>query len=115
VRIRRSFEFEAAHHLPLHPGKCRSLHGHSYRLVVSVERSVDPVTGMALDFAELKAAVRDHVVDVLDHRLLNDIMDNPTAEVIARWIWGRLEASLPGLAEVELFETSACSVVYRGD
>ena len=49
--VRRSFDFEAAHQLPHHPGKCRELHGHSYRLVVSVNRPVDGHSGMAIDFS----------------------------------------------------------------
>jgi 6-pyruvoyltetrahydropterin/6-carboxytetrahydropterin synthase len=114
VIVRRAFEFEAAHRLPRHPGKCRELHGHSYRLVVSVDRPVDVATGLALDFSELKRVVARDVVDALDHRSLNDVLDNPTAEHLAEWIWSRLAPALPGLVEVELHETRACSVVYRG-
>ena len=51
--VRRRFDFEAAHRLPRHPGKCRELHGHSYRLVVAVERPVDPDSGMVIDFGDL--------------------------------------------------------------
>ena len=51
MRVRRQFEFEAAHELPRHPGKCRNLHGHSYRLIVTVDRPVDPDSGMAIDFS----------------------------------------------------------------
>ncbi len=115
MRIRRRFLFEAAHRLPHHPGKCRSLHGHTYCLVVTVDRPVDPVTGLAMDFADLKEIVRRDVVDGLDHRLLNEIVENPTAEVMAVWIWKRLASSLPGLTEVELHETRDSSVVYGGE
>jgi len=83
--------------------------------VVTVERPVDPATGLAIDFSDLKEVVRREVVDLLDHRYVNDLMDNPTAEVMAVWIWKRLEGALEGLAEVELHETHNCSVVYRGD
>ena len=115
MRVRRRFSFEAAHHLPRHPGKCRELHGHSYRLVVTVDRPVDPVSGLAIDFSELKDIVRREVVDRLDHRYVNDLIDNPTAEVMAAWIWRRLVEPLPGLDEVELWETASCAVVYRGE
>jgi 6-pyruvoyltetrahydropterin/6-carboxytetrahydropterin synthase len=111
----RRFRFEAAHRLPHHPGKCRELHGHSYLLEVTVERPVDATTGLAMDFADLKAIVRREVVDVLDHRYVNDIIENPTAEVMAIWIWERLSEPLGGLREVRLHETEACSVVYRGE
>jgi 6-pyruvoyltetrahydropterin/6-carboxytetrahydropterin synthase len=115
VRVRRCFDFDAAHHLPHHPGKCRNLHGHAYRLVVTVERAVDPATGLAMDFADLKSVVTRDVVDLLDHALVNDHVANPTAEEMAAWIWKRLAGPLPGLVEIELFETRSCSVVYRGE
>jgi len=115
MRVRRSFDFEAAHILPRHPGKCRNLHGHSYRLIVSLDRAVDRDCGMAIDFSELKRIVSAEVIERLDHASLNDLMENPTAEHIVEWIWNRLARSLPGLAELELFETRSCSVVYRGE
>ena len=115
MRVRRRFEFEAAHQLPHHPGKCRRLHGHSYRLLVTVDRPVDGLTGLALDFGDLKRVVQERVVDVLDHGCANDLLDNPTAERMAEWVWARLAPALPGLAEIELFETRSCSVVYRGE
>ena len=113
--VRRAFDFEAAHRLPLHPGKCSRLHGHSYRLIVGVGGRVDAATGMLIDFSELKRVVKTRVIDRLDHACANDLMDNPTAEVLARWIWNELRGELPGLCEVELHETRNCSVVYRGE
>lgn len=115
MRVRRRFGFEAAHRLPRHAGDCRELHGHSYTLVVSIEGPVDPRTGMVLDFADVKSVVRREVIDLVDHRDLNAVLDNPTAEELAVWIWNRLRGSLPGLVEVELRETRDCSVVYRGE
>ena len=113
--VRRRFRFEAAHHLPHHPGKCKKMHGHSYELVVAVDRAVDGASGMVIDFSDLKRIVREQVVGPLDHRLVNDVMPNPTAELMAHWIWRRLSGKLEGLVEVELHETRDCSVVYRGD
>ena len=91
------------------------MHGHSYHLVVSVDRHVDATTGMAIDFSDLKLAVRREVVDRLDHKYINDLIDNPTAEVMAVWIWNALREPLLGLCEVELWETRNCAVVYRGE
>ena len=115
MRVKRIFDFEAAHVLPNHPGKCRNLHGHSYRLGVTVERPVDPASGLAIDFADLKAIVTREVVDLLDHRYVNDLIDNPSAENMTVWMWRRLQPALPGLAEIELWETRRCAVVYRGE
>jgi 6-pyruvoyltetrahydropterin/6-carboxytetrahydropterin synthase len=114
VIVARSFEFQAAHHLPRHPGKCHNLHGHTYRLEVLCAGPVDPESGMVMDFADLKALVRERVIDVVDHTLLNDLLENPTAENIAAWIWEQLaDAPLP-LEEIRLYETPSCYVVHRG-
>jgi 6-pyruvoyltetrahydropterin/6-carboxytetrahydropterin synthase len=113
--VRRAFRFEAAHRLPRHPGQCRRLHGHSYRLVVTVDLPVDATSGLAIDFADLKTVVRERVVEAVDHRDLNELVENPTAENLAVWAWRRLAEALPGLVEIELHETEDCSVVYRGE
>ncbi len=115
VILNRTFRFEAAHRLPLHPGACRNLHGHSYVLRVALETDVDPRTGMGCDFSDLDVVVRARVLDQADHRNFNDFLENPTAENICRWIWERLDGALPGrLVEIELHETFDCSCVYRG-
>jgi 6-pyruvoyltetrahydropterin/6-carboxytetrahydropterin synthase len=119
VQIRKSFTFEAAHVLPHHPGKCSRLHGHSYRLDVAVEGSLrtgGPAAGMIEDFEVVTSTVKDAVIAQLDHRSLNELIDNPTAEHIALWIWSRLAPTLPGLAEIVLWETRrACVVLRKGD
>src|SRR5215207_1292474 len=72
--IFREFTFEAAHRLPHVPDghKCGRLHGHSYRLEVHVRGDVDPVSGMVMDFAEIKAAFKP-LEDMLDHHFLNEV------------------------------------------
>jgi 6-pyruvoyltetrahydropterin/6-carboxytetrahydropterin synthase len=90
------------------------MHGHSYVLLVTVERTVDRESGMAIDFSDLKQVVRTEVVERMDHRCINDLMETPTAEHMAEWIWNALVEGLPGLAEIELHETVDCSVIYRG-
>jgi 6-pyruvoyltetrahydropterin/6-carboxytetrahydropterin synthase len=116
VQIRKSFSFEAAHVLPHHPGKCARLHGHSYRLEVAIEgplHEAGPAAGMVEDFDTVSRTVRSAVVNELDHRSLNDLIENPTAEHIALWAWRRLAPELPGLAELTLWETRTSSVVVR--
>jgi len=114
ARLEVEFHFAAAHRLPRYEGPCFRMHGHNYRLVVVVEGDVDPATGMVADFGALKGAVQEHVLARCDHRTLNDLLDNPTAENIARWIWEALERPLPGLSEVRLWEIPDSCVVYRG-
>ncbi|MGA2394296.1 MAG: 6-carboxytetrahydropterin synthase QueD [Candidatus Lustribacter sp.] len=116
--IRKQFAFEAAHVLPYHQGKCSRLHGHSYRLDVSVAGPLQPegpATGMVVDFDELARIVRASVIEALDHRHLNDTIENPTSENIAVWIWRRLAPQLPGLCELTLWETANACAVLRAD
>jgi 6-pyruvoyltetrahydropterin/6-carboxytetrahydropterin synthase len=119
VLIRKQFAFEAAHVLPYHQGKCSRLHGHSYRLDVSVAgplASEGPAIGMVIDFDELARIVRATVIDKLDHTHLNDTIENPTSENIVVWIWRRLAPQLTGLTELILWETSnACAVLHADD
>jgi 6-pyruvoyltetrahydropterin/6-carboxytetrahydropterin synthase len=118
VLIRKQFAFEAAHVLPHHQGKCSRLHGHSYRLDVSVAGSLQsegPATGMVLDFDELARVVRTAVIDKLDHTHLNDTIDNPTSENIVVWIWRRLAPQLPELHELTLWETASACAILRAD
>ena len=114
ARLEVEFHFAAAHRLPRYEGPCFRMHGHNYRLVVAVEGDVDPATGMVADFGALKGAVQEHVLARCDHRTLNDFLDNPTAENIARWIWEVLAPRLSGLCEVRLHEIPDCCVTYRG-
>jgi 6-pyruvoyltetrahydropterin/6-carboxytetrahydropterin synthase len=119
MRVRKQFAFESAHVLPNHPGKCSRLHGHSYRLDVAVDGSVQasgPAAGMVIDFDAIGDVVQREIIARLDHTSLNDILENPTSELIALWIWRHLEPTLPGLAEVVLWETAtACAVVTPAD
>ena len=111
----REFRFEAAHHRPAHPGKGRHPPRHAYPLHVASSAPVDPAPGMAIDFGDPKRIVHDQVHEHLDHRDLNEVMDVPSAENIAAWIWDRLAGAGLPLSEVKLFETSNCWVVYRGE
>ncbi len=113
--LRRDYRFEASHQLPCHGGQCRRIHGHSYRFRVTIDGPVDPATGMVIDFEDLDRLVAERVLPHLDHRHLNELLENPTAEWIAAWIWRTLAPHLPGLAEIEVWEMEGASVAYRGE
>ena len=116
--IFKDFSFDSAHFLPKVPEghKCRALHGHTYRLRVSIKGSPATGTGWLIDFTVLKKKVTD-VLEPLDHHCLNDVpgLENPTCELLAVWIWPRLQEVLPDLARIELYETATCGVVYDGE
>jgi 6-pyruvoyltetrahydropterin/6-carboxytetrahydropterin synthase len=118
VKIFKVFQFEAAHLLPNLPEghKCRRLHGHSFRVEVHVEGEVDAHTGWVIDFADIKDRFKP-ILKRLDHYYLNEIegLENPTSENLARWIWVRLNATLPILSKIVVQETCTCGAVYLGE
>ena len=118
MELFREFPFEAAHRLSRVPvgHKCGRLHGHSFRVEVHVSGAVDPTTGWVMDFAEVKDAFAP-LYEQLDHHYLNEIvgLDNPTSEVLARWIWDRLKQRLPELSEIVVRETCTSGCIYRGE
>lgn len=118
VRLVKSFDFEAAHWLPCFPEghKCRRMHGHSFKVDVVVEGEVPEDQGYLIDYADIKRAIAP-IRDRLDHHCLNDIegLENPTSEVVARWIWEQLAPSLPMLSEIVVHETCTSRCHYSGD
>ena len=134
VKVSRKAHFNAAHRL-YRPdwdnakneavfGKCNNprFHGHNYELIVSVTGPIDPITGFVVDMKVLKDLIRTEVEDVMDHKNLNEEVEefktlNPTAENIAVVIWNRLRPHFleSHTLEVQLFETPRNFVTYTGN
>lgn len=117
MELRKTFQFEAAHLLPLLPEdhKCRRLHGHSFKVELGLEGECDPKLGWVMDYADIKAAFKPFW-EMLDHHYLNQIpgLENPTSENVALWVWDNLKPKLPLLTEVVVAETCNARCVYRG-
>lgn len=115
--IFRIFHLQCARRLPALPEThpCSRLHGHSFRVELTVSGELDPAFGWVVDFAEIEAAWQP-VHAALDHRYLNDIagLENPTSEHLAVWLWSRLQPVLPGLSQIRVMETHDAGCVYRG-
>jgi 6-pyruvoyltetrahydropterin/6-carboxytetrahydropterin synthase len=115
--LTKTIGFESAHFLPTFPQdhKCRRMHGHSFRVDVTITGKVDPDAGYLMDFGELSALLRP-IVDRLDHRVLNDIpgLENPTAELVAKYLWDALSPDLPLLEKVLVRETCTSAAAYAG-
>jgi 6-pyruvoyltetrahydropterin/6-carboxytetrahydropterin synthase len=109
IEITKEFRFDAAHCLPSLPAGHRytRLHGHSFRATVTLSGATVPGFDWVEDF-EAVDAVLAVLREELDHQTLNDIpgLANPTLEVIARWIFERAAAKLPGVIEVTLHRDS---------
>lgn len=138
--VEKSFSFHAGHRLPRHEGKCRRLHGHTYRVDIAVEGIVhdnfQSDDGMVIDFDVIKHAW-EPIHDELDHKFLLDTEDPlrellqsnegasivvfpyaPTAENIATWIFERLVSTISLSAVVRLqwvrvWETPTSSAEVR--
>lgn len=113
--VTKIFEFSASHFLTKYHGKCERLHGHNYKIEVSVIGQMRK-DDLVFDFVELNKVVKEKIIEILDHTHLNDRFPNPSAEVVAVWIWEQLENALKPahLFEIKLWETSTCFVTYRG-
>lgn len=119
--LTRTIEFDSAHQLRDYVGKCANLHGHTYKLAVSIQGQTLDKAGMVYDFVDLKALMKG-ISEELDHKFLNEIAVfteiNPTAENIAAYIYHKLKPHLPQdirLKQIELWETPNCSVIYSED
>jgi 6-pyruvoyltetrahydropterin/6-carboxytetrahydropterin synthase len=116
--VTKEFTFDSAHFLPNYHGKCEAMHGHTYRLQVTVDGPVDK-DGLVIDFTLLKQIVKKRVLDKLDHKLINDIIKVASAENIAIWIWKQVAGSSEfpkkvRLYEVKVWETANSFVTYNG-
>ncbi|SJZ37951.1 6-carboxytetrahydropterin synthase QueD [Selenihalanaerobacter shriftii] len=110
IVITREFEFDAAHNLKNYDGDCSNLHGHRYKLEVSVLGYVGEEKYLAIDFKDLKSLGKELILDKLDHQYLNEVLDfNTSCEKLAYWIWERLEGKFIEydceLYEIKLWET----------
>lgn len=114
ITVTKNFSFEACHHLPHYVGACHNLHGHSYKLSVTVGGSIikdntNPKCGMVIDFKDLKKIVNEVAVDKYDHKNLNDFFENPTAEIMVQTIATDIISRLPKevyVVSVKLWETA---------
>lgn len=120
TEITKVFTFEAAHRLPnVPPGhKCSRMHGHSYSIEITIRGPVHPKLGWIVDFAELNAAWQPLHAQ-LDHQLLNEVpgLENPTSELLAAWIFERVNVPSATIARIRVGETctSSCTVYPAED
>ncbi len=132
-RITRSISFCYGHRLLGHAGKCRYLHGHNARAVITLESETLDAQGMLVDFQELGGVVKGWIDAELDHQMILSREDplvpvlrnagerivvvdwNPTAEQIARMIFERVEQAGYPVHDVTLWETETCCASYRAE
>jgi 6-pyruvoyltetrahydropterin/6-carboxytetrahydropterin synthase len=108
------FTFEAAHQVPPYSG----IHGHTFRVVLYMRGERDPVFGWSHNLYDIEEVIADTKKD-LDNRYLNEIegLEVPSLENVVVWLWGRLDARIPGLDRVSIargMDGSQEGVVYSG-
>lgn len=112
--------FSSAHSLRGYEGACENLHGHNWKVEVTVESAGLDNLGMVMDFKRIKSEAKK-VIDALDHRFLNEVPPfetvNPTAENIAAHIYSGVGASLNGggirVSRVKVWESDTSAASYR--
>ena len=135
ITVTKTVRFDAAHVLTNHQGLCKNLHGHTYRVDVSVTQAEGDESDMVIDFKDLKRIASEVVCDRFDHAFIyntasegereiaavvekNGMRTVPipfrsTAENLARLFYGDLKARIPGLTSVTVWETADSSAEYR--
>lgn len=115
IAITKEISFDAAHHLEMYEGKCKNIHGHTYKLSITISGYLNEI-GIVIDFFEVKKMFEELIIDKLDHNYLNDILPdmNPTVDNMVVWIWEQFEKYLQEkgfmeqgcrIEEIKLFET----------
>lgn len=134
LTITKSVRFDAAHVLTNHGGLCRNLHGHTYRVDVSVRQAETDQSDMVMDFKDVKRICEETVLAKFDHAFIYDetsageseiaavvkkngmrtaaLPFRSTAENLARWIFGELQPRISGLHAVRVYETADSCAEY---
>lgn len=131
ITITKIFEFAAGHHLPHHQGACKNQHGHNFKLEITVGKKIkdlllederlaefeDSSKGMVMDFSQLKEIIKGEVINLLDHKYLNDIIPNPTAELLILHIRGLIGQEIEKygvkLIRIRLWESSTSYAEWK--
>ena len=135
ITVTKTVKFDAAHVLTNHQGLCKNLHGHTYRVDVSVSQAADDERDMVIDFKDLKGIANEVVCDRFDHAFIYNtesvgereiaavveknglrtvaIPFRSTAENLAKLFFSDLKARIPGLVAVKVWETADSCAEYR--
>ena len=118
-QISAEYTFAAGHALRGYKGKCENVHGHNYKVQVTVAGEKLNSIGLLMDFVDLRAAIKS-LVDRLDHRFLNDLPPfdqlNPSAENLAKYFYDGLEPQVREqgnrVSAVKVWETDTTSATF---
>ncbi len=118
-QIKQHFQIESARRLPHLPSThpCSQVHGHSFKIILTLEGPLDPVLGWMMDYNDI-AKICKPTIEQIDHRYLNEVpgLENPTSELLAFWIFNQLQPlfakTTVGLQKVTVLETPFTECSY---
>lgn len=110
--VYKKIQIHVAHFLPGH-NACGSMHGHSMNIVIGVKGTLNPSTGMIIDFSELKKIMQEEIISKFDHQCLNNIIPMPTAEYLSFYIYYQLKLRDIGVVMVRVHETDNNYAEYK--
>ncbi len=113
--LKQHFQIESARFLPhlekTHP--CSRMHGHSFKIILTLVGDLDPKLGWVVDYNDIQKTMKP-ILEQIDHRVLNEVagLENPTSELLAKWIFDKALVLLPILKSVSILETSLTECTY---
>ncbi len=113
--LKQHFQIESARFLPnlekSHP--CARIHGHSFKITLTLVGDLDPVIGWVIDYNEIQARMKP-ILSLIDHTTLNEVsgLENPTSELLAKWIYEKSITALPMIVQISVAETAATECSY---
>jgi 6-pyruvoyltetrahydropterin/6-carboxytetrahydropterin synthase len=113
--LKQHFQIESARFLPklpkTHP--CSQVHGHSFKIVLTLVGDLNPEIGWVMDYHEI-TKIMTPLLTQLDHKLLNEVsgLENPTSELLAKWIYEKAGSQIPLLKRVSVMETPTTECSY---
>lgn len=135
ITVTKTVKFDAAHVLTNHQGLCKNLHGHTYRVDVSVTQAEGDASDMVIDFKDLKKIATEVICDRFDHAFIYNTQSEgereiaavvekhgmrtvalqfrSTAENLARMFFGELKSRIPGISSVRVWETADSCAEYK--
>lgn len=117
IELKQHFQIESARFLPNLPSThpCSRMHGHSFKVILTLKGPLHPQLGWVMDYNDITKVMKP-VLEKIDHRVLNEVsgLENPTSELLAKWIYDQVIKQLPLLTEVNVSETPLTECIYRG-
>ncbi len=113
--LKQHFQIESARFLPNLPAShpCARVHGHSFKIILTLVGPLDDKIGWVMDYNEITAAVKP-ILNLIDHRVLNEVagLENPTSELLAKWLYDQIIKKIPLLKDITIAETNLTECRY---